>query len=420
VLSIGDIIRGTVDTLAFGGEGIVRHNGMVIFIPFVAIGDELEVSVVDVKKSFARARVLKKLTLGPNRITPQCKHFGVCGGCQLQYLNYQTQLDLKQTWVRDSLKKIAGLSNFDVSPTIGTEEQWHYRRVVKLRFGLDLKLAYVNAESNGQVKVETCPIFTADDALWAQFNTFLPVLCSQAESGLVSIYKADNENYVASIDVQTDSMLNRNAALPALLKGCMLRTPSESFDIGDTSLRFEQHGLAFQYTPLSFVQNHAEQSAKISESVVNAVIASGAQRVFDLYCGFGVTAIALAKKGARVVGVENNPESIRLARLNAATNGANAEWVCDDVAKVILTLLKRHKPDAIIVNPPRTGLASKVTSALLESDARTIVYVSCMPQTLARDLKVLCGKYRIDDCQPYDMFPQTTHVETVVVLTLDR
>jgi len=344
----------------------------------------------------------------------------VCGGCQLQHLNYQTQLDLKQTWVRDSLKKIAGLSNFDVSPTIGTEEQWHYRRVVKLRFGLDLKLAYVNAESNGQVKVETCPIFTADDALWAQFNTFLPVLCSQAESGLVSIYKADNENYVASIDVQTDSMLNRNAALPALLKGCMLRTPSESFDIGDTSLRFEQHGLAFQYTPLSFVQNHAEQSAKISESVVNAVIASGAQRVFDLYCGFGVTAIALAKKGARVVGVENNPESIRLARLNAATNGANAEWVCDDVAKVILTLLKRHKPDAIIVNPPRTGLASKVTSALLESDARTIVYVSCMPQTLARDLKVLCGKYRIDDCQPYDMFPQTTHVETVVVLTLDR
>lgn len=422
VLSIGYKIRGTVDALAFGGEGILRHNGMVVFVPFVAAGDDVEVEIVDVKKSFARGRVLNYLKLGPHRTTPPCKHFGVCGGCQLQHLGYQTQLDVKQTWVKDALKKIAGLGDVEVSPTWGAEAQWHYRRVVKLRFGSDLKLAYVNAESNGQVRVAQCPIFTADDALWTHLNAFLRELCGPAnvDSGFCSVHRSDNENYVAFVEVRTQSKVERSVKLPAGIKGCIVRTGRETFNIGDVCLGFEQHGLIFQYTPLSFVQNHAEQSAKIGERVVSAVLSSGARRVFDLYCGFGVTAIALAKKGVRVVGVENNSESIRLARVNAKTNAVSAEWVCDDVAKVIGPLLGKHKPDAIVVNPPRTGLAPKVTSALLESHASTIIYVSCMPQTLARDLKVLCAKYRITECQPYDMFPQTTHVESVVVLTLDR
>jgi 23S rRNA (uracil1939-C5)-methyltransferase len=183
----------------------------------------------------------------------------------------------------------------------------------------------------------------------------------------------------------------------------------------NTSLSLSQFGLEFVYTPQSFVQNHPEQSARINEHILRLATREG--KILDLYCGFGVTAIAMAKTGAAVTGVELNEASIKLAKRNAATNKVEVEFICADVANYLAPALRKQKPDLILVNPPRTGLDTSVSAALAKSGVESIIYVSCMPQTLARDLAVLVASgYRIEECQPYDMFPQTTHVETLVLL----
>jgi len=418
MLSVDDRITGTVQTLAFGGEGILRHEGQVVFVPFTAIGDVVEVEVREIKKSFARAKLLRVLESSKERIAAPCQHFATCGGCQLQHLEYASQLKAKHEWVEQALKRIGGL-DLKVQPVIGAQDQWGYRRVVKLRFGADLKLSYVNAESNGQVAIESCPIFSSNTQLWSDLNAFLHTLLEGAHcSGQLTLYRADNENYVAFVKSEGSEKVEARVELPASVKGCLIKSAGRTRSVGDVNLGFEQHGLTFSYTPLCFVQNHAEQSAKISAQVIELVVASGAKEVLDLYCGFGISAIALAKKGMNVTAIESNPESIRMAKLNAKKNSAHVEWVCDDVTKVLKSALKK-RPGAIIVNPPRTGLAPSVAKTLATSRVPQIVYVSCMPQTLARDLKVICeAGYKVAECQPYDMFPQTTHVETVVSLKL--
>jgi 23S rRNA (uracil1939-C5)-methyltransferase len=334
-------------------------------------------------------------------------------------VSYETQLQLKHEWVEQALRRIAK-SDVEVLPVQGTNAQWNYRRVVKLRFGADLKLSYVNASSNGLTPVESCSIFSEDAQLWKELNAFVGSLFkdTRISSGVVSLFRASAEKLVALVEI--DDVKTPQFSLPSVLQGCIIKTPRKTLSVGDVTLSFVQHGLEFVYTPLSFVQSHPEQSAKLSQQVIDEVVSSGAKSVFDLYSGFGISAIALAKDGLRVTGVESNPESIRLAKLNAQTNDVQVDWVCDDVAS-FLRASKHQSPDVIIVNPPRTGLDAKVTEMLAKSKAHKIIYVSCMPQTLARDLAILSKSgYNVDSCQPYDMFPQTTHVETVAVLNITR
>jgi 23S rRNA (uracil1939-C5)-methyltransferase len=410
-ITLGQIIKGKIDSMAFGGEGILRHEGVVVFVPFAAPGDEVAVEITEVKKSFARAMLLKLNNLSPNRVEARCWHFGMCGGCQLQHVSYEKQLQLKHEWVAQALKRIGKL-DVEVAPVIGAKAKWNYRRVVKLKFEAGGPLSYVNASSNGLMPVMTCPIFDENKTLWLELNAFVKPFVA----GEISLFRAGADKFVALLEVEGEAPTQ--LALPTFLQGCLLRTPAKTKAFGDVALSFTQHELEFAYTPLSFVQNHPEQSAKLSEQVIKDIVKSGAKSVYDLYCGFGVTAIALAKAGLQVTGVESNPESIRLAKQNAKQNNVSVAWVCDDVAKFV-GVLKRDKPDVILVNPPRTGLAPKVAQALAKHKVNGIVYVSCMPQTLARDLAILAGAgYRIDSCQPYDMFPQTTHVETVVTLSL--
>lgn len=424
-MKLGQPIEGTVSAMAFGGEGILRHDGVVVFVPFAVPGDEIEVEITQAKKSFARGKLLKIIQPATRRIEPRCPHFGVCGGCQLQQLPYDEQLKLKHDWVEQSLKRIGKLSHFEVRPVIGASAQWNYRRVVKLRFQRQeqgIQLGYVNALSNGLVNVRTCPIFQDDPSLWETLRALLQDWLNNTtiKAGVLSLFRADDERFVAHLEVDngpSKQLLSQIGKLPEVLKGLLLSIGASQHTVGDVELGFSQGDHKFGYTALSFVQNHAEQSAKINQRIFDIVAASGAKSVFDLYCGFGVTAIGLAKLGVKVIGVESNPESIRLAKLNASANHAKVEFVCEDVASFLKSRLHTSMPDLIVVNPPRTGLAPSVVQSLAHSGCKHLIYVSCMPQTLARDLAVLTESgYAISECQPYDMFPQTTHVETMVNL----
>lgn len=406
-MKVGEIRTGSVSALAFGGEGIIRDEGFVVFVPFTAPGDVVEVRITEVKKSFARAALLRIITAATERIEPKCAHFGVCGGCQLQHVSYERQLAAKREFVEQSLRRIAKIE-VTVAPVIGAQSQWEYRRVVRLRFSEDEPLSYVNATSDGRVPVSHCPIFSDKPSLWQDLNAFIKPF----GAGQLSLYR-DGLRTVARLDVASDKP---GAQLPTCLAGCVINTSHSQRELGDVALGFVEHGLTFRYSPMSFVQAHAEQSEKLSDQVIDEVTKSGAGAVLDLYCGFGVTAIVLAKRGLSVTAIEGNAESIKLAQTNAMLNAANVNWICDDVGKR-LKLLNSKERDVVIVNPPRTGLAPPVANALAKSHIGRIVYVSCMPQTLARDVAILAALgYRVVLCQPYDMFPQTTHVETLVVL----
>jgi 23S rRNA (uracil1939-C5)-methyltransferase len=406
------LVKGTIGNMAFGGDGILRAEGKVVFIPFTAPGDEVEATLSESKKSYARAKLTTLISPSKDRVEARCPHFGVCGGCQLQHLNYDAQLTIKQDFIVQALARMAKLSSEQVSPVIGADARWNYRRVVKMRFvcqeGL-LTLGYVNADANDIFDVVRCPIFVDDEAFFVGLKAWL--LASKATEGTLTLLRA-GDCFVGWLETE---QLPASLTLPPGFQGLLVTTKSGERALGDVRLTFSVGGSSFVFTPQTFVQNHPEQSAKIASALVETVVKGKAQRVLDLYCGLGVSAILLAQKAVEVTGVEGNPESIRLAKSNAAANHCEVKWVCDDVAH----FLQDHKQhyDCIVVNPPRTGLSPRVISALVARPSQMLIYVSCMPQTLARDLKALAeGGYQLQSCQGYDMFPQTTHVETMVVL----
>jgi tRNA/tmRNA/rRNA uracil-C5-methylase (TrmA/RlmC/RlmD family) len=272
-------------------------------------------------------------------------------------MNYEAQLGAKQRFVQDALTRIGQLREVDVKPVIGTDQTWNYRRHIKLRVR-GTQVGFAGQQANEFVPVEKCLIFAGT----------LPSIPNTLDASL------------------------------------RWHDKNREFDVG---------GLHFQYNEHAFVQAHPTQSARLYGDLIQP-----AKKVLDLYCGIGVTSLLFAKQGAQVVGVEGNAEAIRLAKLNAQHNQIQSVmWHTANVDDVAQALCDEHRPDLILVNPPRTGLNKPVIDALIKSGANQIFYVSCMPSTLARDLALLTASaYRIANCQPYDMFPQTTHVETFVRL----
>lgn len=323
-----------VSNIAFGGDGVIRHEGKVVFVPFVLPGEQIEFEITQSKKSHAFGRLIRILQAHPNRITPKCEYYGRCGGCQLQHASYDLQLKIKQQFVEDALTRIGKLENIQVSPIIGTEHQWAYRRRIKLHQRGNKK-GFIGVDHHSLVEITHCEIFS---------------------------------------------------------------------------------GNSLELDPDIFVQAHPEQSERLYQDLVQAIQALGTLKILDLYCGMGILTAQLADLGCPITGIELNPKAINWAKKNH-TQAVN--WVTADVSKTTSQYLKKDLPDVVLVNPPRTGLHTEVIEALVKYRPKHIFYTSCMPATLARDLKILAeAGYAIKQCQPYDLFPQTTHVETVVSLCL--
>jgi 23S rRNA (uracil1939-C5)-methyltransferase len=323
-------LTGTVSNIAFGGSGVIRHEGKVVFVPFVLPGEQVEFAITQSKKSHAFGQLIQILNTSPDRITPKCEYYGHCGGCQLQHANYDSQLRIKQQFVEDALIRLGKLPNPNIKPIIGTEHQWAYRRRIRLHKRGE-QVGFIGIDGHSFVPITHCEIFS---------------------------------------------------------------------------------GKSFELDPDIFVQAHPEQSEKLYQDLVQEIQKLGTPKILDLYCGMGLLTARLADLSCEITGIELNAKAINWAQKN---HPQTINWVIADVAKAISTYLRRDKPDVVLVNPPRTGLAPDVTAALIKYKPQHIFYTSCMPATLARDLKILSDAgYAIKQCQPYDLFPQTTHVETVV------
>lgn len=430
----GSIFSGEVLRLAFGGEGIVFHpEGFVVFVPFTAPGDYIRYRIIQRKKNFAYGELIDIVQPSPKRIVPRCPYFGICGGCQLQHLDYAAQLEYKRESIQDALVRQAKLVDIIVPPVMPAMQQWTYRR----RINLKLKqvqgrfvAGYTAVDGEGLLPIEQCSIFVEpEDPIFVQVQTVAKAFIVQgSDEGKVTLLKRGNETFLLhfhfkQLPSNTEDVLAQAAQCYASWTGILASSPKKSLQFGMLETQFEVAGLTFDVSPKAFIQNHPEQSLNIYHSLCKHAALLRPKKILDLYCGIGISSLMLARQKLyleKAIGVEANKEAIRLAQVNARKNGiGSVDFIQADVQQVLRGLLERADPDLVIVNPPREGLAREVIQAFIERPPPVILYISCMPPTLARDLKLLCfnsKKYQVSAVEAYDMFPQTLHVETLVHL----
>lgn len=427
-----DIVEGTITAVAFGGEGILRHEGFVYFIPFTTTGDVIRARVIEKKARFGRATLQEIIQPAPNRTEPKCPYFGRCGGCQLQYLDAEQQLRLKVLWLQDAFKRVGHLP-WDLSPRgFSAKEAWYYRRHIRLTLsptsadeGLYYQLGYQGAELGTFVPIQQCALFLPqEDPLFVCLESLMKgVAPSSEEVGSLSLMKLGENRFFShytfpkALSKAAHAHLLKHWKCDPRLVGVAIQTSAGCERMGEETGSFSFEGLTFDFSPFAFVQAHPTQSALLYNEVKNVVARLNPKNILDLYCGIGVTSLVGASSGAGVLGVEGNPQAIKCAKENALRNAVKGvEFLCVDVADICGAELRRS-PDLVIVNPPRTGLDPRVRNALLKQPPRALLYISCMPPTMARDLSFFAKiGFTPKECVVVDLFPQTTHMETLLLL----
>lgn len=366
-LSPGDIISLSIDDLAFGGEGVGRLDDFVIFVPFVAPGDCVEAQITELKKRFGRAKLLRVVQPSPDRVQAQCPYFTQCGGCQYQHLAYPAQLNLKRKQVADLFQRIGGLDPAIVSPVIPCPKPYGYRNRIMVRsqwdkFKQGLNLGFIRADNRLVVDIEHCPI---------------------AEPGI-------------------NEMLRELRAHPPPKGGLkvVLRLPPPGWDV----------------PPDSFFQNNFSLLPQLVELVRQRLADSGARHLVDAYCGVGFFSLELASQLESFVGVEYDHLAVKAARRNAENRGcANGQFIAGKTEELLPSLVARFQPHktAVLLDPPRKGCDPDLLELLRRHPPAQLLYISCHPATMARDLNILTrdGVFTVAQVVPVDMFPQTAHVE---------
>ncbi len=368
-LKIGDQFTLAIHDIAFGGEGVGRVDDFVVFVPFVLIGEIVAAEIREVKKNFARAKLLRVVQPSPERVEPACRYFGACGGCQYQHVEYATQLRLKQKQIADLFEQVGKFPRDAVAPVIPCPQPYGYRNRIMIRSQWNkpeqkLNIGFVRWDCGLVEDIEECEI--AEPALNQEIRR---VRQHPPPKGGIKV---------------------------------VLRIPPENWDV----------------PPDSFFQNNFFLLPKLVETVREFLRATGARHLVDLYCGVGFFSIELAEAVESFVGVEYDQRAIQSARQNAAARQiGNGQFIAAAVEEVLPETLKRFSPQAttVILDPPRKGCQPRTLQFLRELKPAQIIYVSCHPATMARDLNILCdqGVFELRRVTPLDMFPQTQHVECV-------
>jgi tRNA/tmRNA/rRNA uracil-C5-methylase (TrmA/RlmC/RlmD family) len=362
----------TITDIAFGGEGVARVEDFVVFVPFVALGETVEAEVTEVKKRFARAKLVQVLQPGADRVAAECRYFGQCGGCQYQHLAYAAQLRIKQKQISDHFERIGGLEPGIVQPVIPCPAPYGYRNRIMIRsqwdkFKQGLNLGFIRAENRLVVDIEECRI--AEPALNEQIRK---VRANPPPKGGLKV---------------------------------VLRVQPEGWEV----------------PPDSFFQNNFFLLPKLVEVARERLKQAGTRCLVDLYCGVGFFSIELGDLVERFAGVEYDQMAIKAARRNAAARGrTNGEFLAAPAEEALPKLLARFAAaqTTLLLDPPRKGCAAAMLEALRAARPAQIIYVSCHPATMARDLNILLegSVFKIAQVVPLDMFPQTSHVECVADL----
>lgn len=381
------MIEVTVERVIYGGDGLARHEGRVLLIPYAAPGDRVLVEIVEEHADFARARIVRVLEASPDRRDPPCPYYGTCGGCQLQHLRYAAQQRAKVAFVRESLGRIGGIAWTDALPLVASEE-FHYRLRAQLKVRVSegrVEMGYYRPASHEVCSIAECPLLSPElnDALRRlrreapeRFSDIRALDLAHGEDGRVAIHPVGERTTV-------------------------------SWSVGAFTYAFDAR---------TFFQANRFLLADLLRLVTEG---EEGERALDLFCGVGFFTLPLGRRFAEVIGVESNPRAVWFARRNARENGVtNGRFEHERAETWIVRNGGRLGPvDLVVLDPPRAGLSRTLIRALLRVAPERIIYVSCHPAALARDLKLLlAGGYAISSLVVLDLFPQTFHVETIVKL----
>ncbi len=451
-----------ITDVAAEGKSLGRYNEMVVFVPMTVPGDVVNVQITNKRRRFMEGYVVDYVNKSPLRTEPFCEHFGTCGGCKWQHLPYPLQLDYKQRQVEDQLVRIGRLDIPEILPILGSEKTQFYRN--KLEFTFSNKRWMTRAE------IESGEAITDPDALgfhipgmfdkildiqrcWLQADPSNPIRLSVrkycTENGYEFYDHRRHEGYLRNLIIRTastgETMVivvfarhdgDRQQALlehvvenfPELTSLMYVINPKLNDTIHDLPVYefygrdhiFEEmEGLQFKIGPKSFYQTNSEQAYHLYRIVRDFAELKPEDVVYDLYTGTGTIANFLARSCKKMVGVEYVPEAIEDAKVNSGLNGIdNAIFYAGDMKDVLdeTFIAENGRPDVVILDPPRAGIHPDVAETILSAMPQRMVYVSCNPATQARDLAIFDAAYRIVKVQPVDMFPQTHHVENVVLL----
>lgn len=448
-----------VETAAAEGKSVARHDGKVIFIPFAAPGDVADIEVRKQKKSYAEGSILKLIKPSDLRTNPVCIHFGKCGGCKWQHMQYPAQLAFKEEQLKSDLQRIAKVEVEEFLPIVGAESIYNYRNKLEFTFSnkaweehfdkenpqripalgfhipgmfdkvLDLEKCYLAPESANTIRDKV-----KEFAIKNEYSFFdirqqtgllrnLMLRCnSKNEWMLVLIVSENSENQVQKMfEALTPE-------LPEVVEWCYVINNKRNDTWSDLEvitykgngyLTEELENLKFKIRPQSFFQTNAKQALKLYTIARNFADLKGTENVYDLYTGTGSIALFVAKNAKHVCGIEYVEAAIEDAKENAVLNSVqNTHFYAGDMKNILNDeLVSKHgKPDVIITDPPRDGMHPDVVAKINSLLPERIVYVSCNPATQARDIALLAANYNVVKVQAVDMFPHTHHVESVALL----
>ena len=453
----------TISDVAAEGKAIARINDMVVFVPFGAPGDVVDIQLTKKKKNYGEGRIVRYHSLSDKRCDTFCEHFGVCGGCKWQHLPYPEQLAFKQQQIVDNLSRIGKVDLPPISPIMGSDKTIYYRNKLEFTFSnkkwltreeldktddqcrngvgfhipgmfdkvLDIHTCWLQEDVSNRVRnavrsfclEHRYPFFDLREQSGFMRTLVIRTTSTGQLMVIVVFFEEREEERIALLNYLREQFPEITSLLYIINTKCNdTITDQEVITFaGSDYIEEEMEGLTFRIGPKSFYQTNSEQAYNLYKITREFAGLTGNELVYDLYTGTGTIANFVARQCRQVIGIEYVPEAIEDAKVNARLNNlSNTLFYAGDM-KDILTreFVEQHgAPDVIITDPPRAGMHDDVIDCILSASPRRIVYVSCNPATQARDLSLLDSKYKVTKVQPVDMFPHTHHVENVVLLEL--
>jgi 23S rRNA (uracil1939-C5)-methyltransferase len=419
--SASDLLTVKLEKLVYGGDALGRlpdpltgAGGRAVFVPFGLPGEMVSARAIEEKRGHVRAELVEVLEPSPERISPRCKHFGICGGCHYQHLPYQAQLQAKTEILRDQLARIGKIENPPVKPMISSSHEWNYRNHIQFHLTHEGKLGYVTSSTDGLSPSESILAVTECHLPEAPLNEIWPRL--EFDPGL------ELERVSLRLGAGGETMLVLESGNPeppeleleADLSVVHLTEGDMVVMAGDKDLVVSVNDRSFRVSAASFFQVNTGMAGEMVEHLLDNLPVTQDTTLLDVYCGVGLFSAFFAPRAGRVIGIESSPSACEDFTANLA-EFENVE-LYEAPAEAVLPALD-VTPDAVIVDPPRAGLEKRALDALLAQGPERVAYVSCDPSTLSRDVtRLIHGGYRLVQVTPFDLFPQTYSIESISIL----
>ncbi|MBK8619811.1 MAG: 23S rRNA (uracil(1939)-C(5))-methyltransferase RlmD [Anaerolineales bacterium] len=400
-----------LEKLTYGGEAMGRlPDGRAVFVPFGLPGEQVRVELTEDKKNFARGKLVEVLQASPERIDPKCKHFGKCGGCHYQNLSYEKQLAAKTEILRDQLQRIGKIENPPVSQIVASPSEWNYRNHVQFHLTAEGKVGFINAKGNSTLPIEECHLPETG------INTFWPELQFESNKDVERVSLRVGLNDDLMVVLESENPETPELEIEADVSVVHVFDEHAVVIAGQDHLLFNILGKDFRVSAGSFFQVNTQMAEKMVEYLVVRLPVSMSTTLLDVYCGAGLFSKFFAANCQQVIGIEESESACEDFAFNL-DEFDNVE-LYEGAAEEILPALAGRLDSStyVIVDPPRAGIERHALDAIISIRPQIIAYVSCDPSTLARDAaRLIAGGYRLVEVTPFDLFPQTYHIESISI-----